>query len=183
MFASLRKHSDSRHSPTDDVRIETDVTPIAAPQHPQSLALLDFWTRHRQGNRLLSRAALPCREMSTLLPSVFVLEPLGPDGADWRLRLIGTQLTGWLGFDPTGKAISELYQPDCVADNAEVYRQVTSERIVHATQGRLCGINRDFLALEILHLPMEGATPQDLLLLGSISIFPEENESKDGRQL
>ena len=58
-------------------------------------------------------------------------------------------------------------------DNAEVYREVTRNRIVHATQGRLCGINRDFLKLEILHLPMEGTTPQDMLLLGSISIFPE----------
>ncbi len=173
MFASLRKHNDPQPLPADAVRIETDVSPIETPQHPQSQALLDFWRHHRQGDRLLSRADLPCRAMSALLPSVFVLEPLDPEGADWRLRLIGTQLTGWLGFDPTGMAISDLYQPDCVAENAEVYRQVTRERIVHATQGRLCGINRDFLSLEILHLPIEGATPQDMLLLGSISIFPD----------
>ncbi|MBX3496497.1 MAG: PAS domain-containing protein [Parvibaculum sp.] len=173
MFASLQKPKDARPSPADDVQIETDVVQIPAPEHPLSLALLDFWSRHKQGDRLLRRADLPCREMSALLPSIFVLEPLDPEGADWRLRLIGTQLTGWLGFDPTGKAISEIYRPECVADNAEVYREVTRDRIVHATQGRLCGINRDFLKLEILHLPMEGTTPQDMLLLGSISIFPE----------
>ena len=174
MFASLRKQENARPALADDVRIETAVTPVDAPQHPQSLALLEFWTRHRQGDRLLSRAGLPCRETSALLPSIFVLEPLDPEGIDWRLRLIGTLLTSWLGFDPTGEAISELYKPEGVEDNAEVYRQVTRERIVHATQGRLRGIKRDFLSLEILHLPMEGTTPQDMLLLGSISILPEK---------
>ena len=171
MFATYRNQDEAGLPPADAVRIEIDVTPIATPQHPQSLALLEFWTSHRRGDRLLSRAALPCREIGPILPSIFVLEPLDAEGSDWRLRLIGTQLTGWLGFDPTGQAISELYQPDCVAGNAEVYRQVTTERAIHATQGRLCGFNRDFLELEILHLPIEGASPQDLLLLGSISIF------------
>ncbi|MEQ8327347.1 PAS domain-containing protein [Parvibaculum sp.] len=171
MFADARPRSGV--TPDRVTRIETNVVPTGAASHPQSRLLIDFWERHRRNGRLLSRAELPCREAAPLLPSLFVLEPADPAREDWRLRVVGTTLTRWLDFDPTGMTISEFYHPDHVAHNAGVYRMVTSEKQPHVTQGRLCGINRDFLRLEIVHLPMEGATPDEILLLGSISIFGE----------
>ncbi|MBA4210142.1 MAG: hypothetical protein C0454_11480 [Parvibaculum sp.] len=159
--------------PRRALRIETNVVPIHTPQHPQSVELIDFWERRSTGGRLLRRTDLPCREAVSLLPSIFILEPLGQDGEDWRLRVVGTLLTRWLDFDPTGMSIRELYHPDHVAHDAERYRAVTSERRLHITQGRLCGVNRDFLDLEIVHLPMEGASPEDILVLGCVSIFED----------
>ncbi|MAU59135.1 MAG: hypothetical protein CMI62_00220, partial [Parvibaculum sp.] len=79
-----------------------------------------------------------------------------------------------LDFDPTGLTISAFYHPGCVAHNAGVYRKVTADGCPHVTHGRLHGVNRDFLKLEILHLPMEDKGPEDLLLLGCISIFDED---------
>lgn len=155
-------------------RIETNVVPIDAPQHAQSIKLFEFWKSRCVDGRLLRRTDLPCREAASFLPSLFVLEPLNPDGEDWRLRVVGTTLTRWLDFDPTGMTIGELYHPDHVAHDAEIYRTVTRERRPHITQGRLCGVNRDFLELEIVHLPMEGASQQEILLLGCISIFEEK---------
>lgn len=172
MFAE-QQPSSGRTTPGATRQIETNVVPVPAPLHPQSLDLIAFWEKHRVDGRLLSRAQLPCRETVSLLPSIFVLERMDEDGEDWRLRIVGTHLTRWLGFDPTGLTISALYHPSCVGHNAQVYRDVTAERRLHVTHGRLNGVNRDFLRLEIVHLPMEGAGPDDLLLLGCISIFED----------
>ena len=155
-------------------QIETQVVPVPEPLHAQSRELMAFWERHRKDGRLLNRSALPCRETTSLLPSIFVLERMDVAGEDWRLRLVGTHLTRWLDFDPTGLTISAFYHPGCVAHNAGVYRKVTADGCPHVTHGRLHGVNRDFLKLEILHLPMEDKGPEDLLLLGCISIFDED---------
>lgn len=170
MFATARPRKEPLPG-VMPVRIETETLPIETASHPQSLDLIAFWELHRVNGRLLSRAALPCREAAPLLPSIFVLEPTDETGTDWRLRLVGTRLTHWLDFDPTGLTISQCYHPDYVDHNAGVYRKVTGERRIHVTQGRLCGVNRDFLDLEIVHLPMEGASKDEILLLGCISIF------------
>ena len=171
MFAEARPRSGA--TPDRVTRIETNVVPAGAASHPQSRLLIDFWERHRKDGRLLSRSELPCREAASLLPSIFMLEPTNAAADDWRLRVVGTTLTRWLDFDPTGMSISEFYHPDHIAHNAGIYRMVTSEKQPHVTQGRLCGVNRDFLRLEIVHLPMEGKTPDEILLLGCISIFGE----------
>lgn len=173
MFAEARPRDGT--NPDRVSRIETYVVPTGAASHPQSKLLIDFWDRHRKDGRLLTRSELPCREAAAFLPSVFMLERTSAAGTDWRLRVVGTTLTRWLDFDPTGMTISDFYHPDHVAQNAEVYRMVTDEKRPHVTQGRLCGVNRDFLRLEIVHLPMEGATPDDILLLGCISIFGEKD--------
>ncbi|ABS64199.1 protein of unknown function DUF1457 [Parvibaculum lavamentivorans DS-1] len=167
MYADARP----RNHENPAIRIETNVAPIPAASHPLSLALIDFWERHRKDGRLLSRAELPCREAAPLLPNVFVLEPTDASARDWRLRLVGTTLTRWLDFDPTGMTISEFYHPDHVDHNAGVYRKVTTQQEPHITRGRLCGVKRDFLELEIVHLPMEGASKDEILLLGCVSIF------------
>jgi len=147
------------------------VVPVPEPLHPQSRDVIDFWQKHRVNGRLLSRSKLPCRETVSLLPSIFVLERMDEAGEDWRIRLVGTHLTRWLDFDPTGLTISAFFHPNSLAHNASVYRSVTEERRIHITHGRLHGVNRDFLRLEIVHLPMEGAGPDEMLLLGCISIF------------
>jgi hypothetical protein len=152
-------------------QVETIVVPVPEPLHPQSRAVIGFWQKHCVDGRLLSRANLPCRETVSLLPSIFVLERMDEAGEDWRIRLVGTHLTRQLDFDPTGFTISAFFHPDSLAHNASVYRAVTEERRMHITHGRLHGVNRDFLRLEIVHLPMEGTAPDDLLLLGCISIF------------
>lgn len=154
-------------------RIETNVVPIDKPLHAQSIKLIDFWQSRRKDGRLLSRSDLPCREAASLLPSIFVLDPLDAEGHDWRLRVVGTTLTRWLDFDPTGMTVREIFHPDHVDHDAEIYRTVTREKRPHITQGRLCGIGRDFLNLEIVHLPMEGASAAEIMLLGCISIFKE----------
>ena len=173
MFADARPRSGT--NPDQVARIETNVVPTGAMSHPQSRLLVDFWKRHRRDGRLLSRSALPCREAAPFLPSIFMLEPTSAAGDDWRLRVVGTTLTRWLDFDPTGMTISEFYHPDHIAHNAGIYRMVTREKRLHVTQGRLSGVNRDFLRLEIVHLPIEGASPEDILLLGCISIFGEKD--------
>ncbi len=152
-------------------RIETNVVPVGAALHPQSLNLIAFWEKHSGNGRLLGRTHLPCRETTALLPNLFVLERIDEGGEDWRLRVVGTNLTCWLDFDPTGLSISALYHPNYVAHNAGVYRQVTQEHRPHITHGRIHGVDRDFLRLEFVHLPMEGSRPDDILLLGCISIF------------
>lgn len=173
MFADHRPASD--RAPQGAVRqIETQVVAVTEPLHPQSRELIAFWEKHRVDGRLLSRAELPCRDTVSLLPSIFVLERKDEAGEDWRLRVVGTHLTRWLDFDPTGLTISAFYHPKCVAHNAGVYREVTTKRRPHITHGRLHGVNRDFLKLEIVHLPMEGSGPDDMLLLGCISIFEED---------
>lgn len=169
-------HADARNQlPTEaqTARIEALVEAIPAATHPESLALIAFWEKHHINGRVLRRADLPCREAAPLLPNVFVLQPTDETATDWRLRLVGTKLTRWLDFDPTGLTISGFYHPDHVAENAEVYRMVTRDRRPHVTQGRLGGVNRDFLKLEIVHLPMEGASVDEMLLLGCISVFEQ----------
>ncbi len=148
------------------MRIEVDQ--LDKPTHPDGLVLLDYFESHRARGVVPRRADLPAREIVRILPNVFILEPIDPEGLDWRLRLLGQGLVDRFGADPTGLAISQIYATDQVEYNAGVYRAVVAGERLSVTRGTFQDIDREFLTFEIVHTPIIGSDEKTRWVLGGI---------------
>lgn len=154
----------------DDRRIAIQVAPRPHPEHPLGQKLVEIWTRARDAGHPLARADIPSRPLLRLMPHIFLLEP-NADGSDWRFRLFGTAIASRFGGDATNRLISETYDEAQAHDQAEIYRNVALGGAPHITQGRVEGIDRQYLKIEFCHLPIEPPAPGLRWLLGGVFVF------------
>ena len=89
---------------------------------PAVAALYRYWLDSREGRRFPARAALDPLRMRDALGNISLIEvhraPLR-----FRLRLVGTNQTTRLGFDPTGMWLDEMPTPE--------YSRLLIDRIEH----------------------------------------------------
>lgn len=77
-------------------------------KHPTLAFLRDYWISKRQGSRLPSRADIKPGEIREHLSWICMLDVV-EGGADFRYRLIGTMITEYFFWNPTGKTVSEAF--------------------------------------------------------------------------
>jgi len=78
---------------------------------PTVAELLALWKSKRGRSRLPARRAFDFGELKPWLGHIILFDvvPDGlDDGADFRYRLVGSNLTRVLGIDPTGRSVSEF---------------------------------------------------------------------------
>ena len=93
-----------------------DLSAEAQPSSPSPLlqAALSYWRSKLRGRRMPSRSDLDPLEMRPWLPQTILVEPVD-DGADFRIRLAGTDVREKLGYEVTGRLLSTLpTAPDVV---------------------------------------------------------------------
>ena len=154
----------------DDRRIAIEVKPQTEAQHPLGQQLIAFWTTARDAGRPLSRGDIPSRTIMRLMPHLFLLEPNG-DGSDWRFRVFGTAIVQRFGGDATNRFISEIYDVNQARGQADIYKGVVIRGAPHVTQGRIQGIDRQFLKTEFCHVPIVPPQPGLSWLLGGAFVF------------
>jgi len=129
------------------------------------LNLHEYWAERRGKKPVLDRADVDPTDIPTILPHLYLTDVL-PDGG-FRVRLIGTHMVQRLGWDPTGKKISEIL-------NGQYLEYVHSflYAAVEARNPVFCESNysipgKDFLRVKRLILPMtHGGTTIDQLMIG-----------------
>ncbi|HJW41898.1 MAG TPA: PAS domain-containing protein [Rhizomicrobium sp.] len=103
------------------------------PQSEEPVLLADlrrYWERKRGSRAMPSRGQVVPSEIKNLLPFV-VLVDVVDGGADFRYRLVGSQLHAYFPAQPTGRLVSEALLPfgaDTVAATLDVYRRVVAQR-------------------------------------------------------
>lgn len=111
--------------------VEVNRTPDdACSQHPVLHFFLSLWSQKRGKKAMPSRADFRPSDMRAHIGSIVVAEAL-PDFADFRFKLVGTEVAKYFLADCTGRTIKEAYPPpdnrfgDCVLKN---YRDAASGR-------------------------------------------------------
>lgn len=149
-------------------RFHNETAVVDEPLHESSRRLLTFWSKHSQGAQLLSRAAIPSREILDLMSNLFLVEPVDREGSDWRFRLVGEVLNARFGQNPTGRCVSELHTLDTAPRTIARYNAVAQGRKPSILRGRLIGLGRDFYEIEVVQLPFLAADGRSIGILGGI---------------
>jgi len=153
---------------TSERMMSVEITPLKAPTHPGALKLVSYVEEKRANNDWPRRRNLPDKALASIMPNIFMLAPADPDGADWRFRLVGQEIVDRLGFDPTGSLISTLFAPEEALRHAKEYRDVIAGTRDSISRCVFRGIDRDFLTMEIIHVPMLGADGETFWILGGM---------------
>lgn len=140
-------------------------------RHFDHRMLWDYWCEKKPDIGVPARGDLDPLEMSGLLPRLALIDVEGDgESAQFRYRLVGTEIVERAGRDPTGQRFDELYKGDYLAQALATYRHIVathepylSERSFPVESGR------DFLRYDRLILPLARDHRQvDMLLLSIV---------------
>ena len=100
--------------------------------------LVAYWDTKRKGCMAPPRSAIDPIEIPRHLPHLFMLDVIDA-GADFRFRLIGTEITRGLGRDSTGRHFSDLFQtqPKSLAKLLARFALVVEEKRPSFSRGRI----------------------------------------------
>lgn len=124
---------------SDDRNYASDVATLAAIQHPDHRALLNFWYAAKPEGGLPSRESFEPSTFRAMLPRIAVIEPCpAPDDQpatrSFRYRLAGTEIVERAGRDPTGKTFHELYRGAYLTTAIQTYADILASRAPHFSQ-------------------------------------------------
>ena len=128
-----------------------------AASHPLSRCLVDLFERNHRNGTLPRRRDLPCRDTIGALPHLVMLEPVGGDMPDWRLRLVGQAVVTEFNGDPTGLCLSAVLKPTQLACIAERMHHITETPRVSVARGRIKRGEDKRQVIEIVSIPIFGA--------------------------
>ncbi|WP_422004034.1 PAS domain-containing protein [Pyruvatibacter mobilis] len=139
-----------------------------AATHPDGRFLVDYHNRMLAEQGGIRRTDLPCRALSPIMPNLFMMAPVTPAAEDWEIRIVGQEIITRLGIDATGHRISEFLTPDQTAHHATIYRDVAAGRRLSITTGRIEGLDRDYVTVEFVHVPLLGPDGQSKWMMGGV---------------
>ena len=100
-MGSLALSSDTAHF------IKGEINYLDWPEHSSVLELANYWLAKRGDRTMPFRAEIRPADIPALLPYLIINEVVN-DGADFRIRLYGTEMIRLSGEERTGKLVSEI---------------------------------------------------------------------------
>ena len=155
-----------------DLRLQSAVDPDLS-DNPAFADLRRYWESKRRNGAVPLRVDIDPLEMKAHLGSLFIAEAL-PDGADFRYRLIGTNLTEMHGRDFTGRTVTEVFDgvaPGMAQSVIAGYRKILRERVVLRVGGRLLWAGKEHVQFDSLHLPLSRDGRAADLILGKLAFI------------
>jgi hypothetical protein len=124
--------------------------------------LVFYWERKRQGRLAPRRADLDPAEIPSHLPYFYIVDAID-DGADFLVRLAGTQIAASLPRNPTRKLLSEILGdvPDALEVALQLLRTVLEEKRPGYSRGEVFWLReRSYRWFAAVRLPLseDGAT-------------------------
>ncbi|WP_028794227.1 PAS domain-containing protein [Thalassobaculum salexigens] len=139
---------------SDDRNYASDVATLAAVEHPDHRALLEFWYAAKPEGGLPSRETFEPSDFRAMLPRIAVIEPClvldglpvepaapnpmseddRPAERSFRYRLAGTEIVERAGRDPTGKTFHALYRDAYLSTAIRTYEEILAARVPHFSQ-------------------------------------------------
>jgi len=149
---------------------------IGQPLTPAIRRLAAYWQQARGGAFAPSRHAVDPAALKPELPHLFMLDVID-GGADFRYRLVGTEVAAFSGRDVTGKTFGELYgeQPEVLAQARAVFVRVLETRAPVYARGQVFWLaERGYRDYEGGYFPLsrDGAAIDIILCLVSFTPTP-----------
>jgi hypothetical protein len=120
--------------------------------------LVAYWRRKRGENPLPRRRDIDPLELKQHLGSLNIIECL-PGLADFRYRLIGTNIAAAYGRDSTGRTVRALYaesDPEYCDFLLDIYRTVATRQVIARLKVNLRPVDKNYRLADSLLLPLEG---------------------------
>jgi hypothetical protein len=140
--------------------------------------LLSLWHRKAAGRPMPRRSDLSARDLKDVLRHLLVFERVERSPSRYRVRLIGTSLTGLAG-DRTGKMVEEIVPPehlprwvgtgDLVLDGGQPLRFV----------GRVHLEGKEYLNAENLYVPLANDRDEPTFIMGLCRYTPRRTEAEE----
>ena len=123
---------------------------------PALAFLKDYWDKKRGGRAMPSRADIIPSEMKQHIRTIVLVDVL-PDFADFRYRMIGSDVTEHMLGDATGKTLRAAFARygQAAVDGAILgYAHVARKKIVMRLHGSAEWLHQSHLDFDSLHLPL-----------------------------
>jgi hypothetical protein len=108
---------------------DVEIDPVG--KEPELLTFVrNYWHRQRGARPMPGRMDITPWDLKTHLPHVLLADVIG-GGADFRYRLVGSQLHRYFAGDPTGRLMSETlagFGPETVERTIQTYAAVAGRR-------------------------------------------------------
>lgn len=140
---------------------------------PVLAEIYDYWSKHRGGRTMPSRADLdPLRQIPRLLRHVQLVESID-GGKRFRVRVVGTRIVEAMGHDGTGRYLDESFSGERLSHIQAAFRLICETRTPHFFRD-LYKTPRDIdLVANRLFLPLSSDGDQVDFVLGAITFeFP-----------
>lgn len=122
-------------------------------RHPTNVASYAYWDRLRGARTMPARADIDPMDIPKLLPSVLLYD-VQAEPLDFRYRLIGTKIAGYLLADYTGKWMSELAHQRAPGRLWTAYTHVVTHLEPITSDAPYVGKYADFKTVEDLIMPL-----------------------------
>lgn len=136
--------------------------------NPEFAALRAYWDGKRGGRAMPARSDIDPIEMQRFLGNLFIVEAL-TDMADFRYRMVGSNLVPYYGQDTTGWTVTQVFRkvdPRFVELVFSGYRRVLSEAVALRVRGRFIWGEKNFVHYDSIHLPLLNKQGVPGLILG-----------------
>ncbi len=142
--------------------------------YPLARMVYDYWLSLCHDGRHPGWADFDLMAIYKAAPFMTVkdVEDAEDGGTEFRNRFFVTGLREVLGFDGTGKRLSENYSGDALEMVTAICRQVWESRAVVQSNGRVVWAeDRDFITYSCLYMPLDGPVAGETTHLVSVFDF------------
>lgn len=147
---------------------------------PEVQPLYDYWRNECGGVLPIPKAKIDPVAMPPQLLACMILVDALFDPPDFRYRLIGTEITRFIGRDSTGVLLSEIPYPEAVGDRIrQVYAAAAHDGEVVYVEDRADWASRDYLTMATLLLPATSDGQRTDLVVGAVKAVRRELDPDD----
>jgi hypothetical protein len=143
-------------------------TELAPPEHPRAQDFFAYCEAKRDGAPLLRRDAIVPREITVLLPDLFIAECVGDD---WLYRLAGGNISARAGIEFTGKHLREICAGESAAATRRLYNSVTTRRLPTCVRSSYIALGAKRVVFEAAQVPILARDGQSLQVFGGMFFF------------
>ena len=165
--------------PPPNVEIDRDT------DWPENLSFIrDYW-RDRRGSRSMpGRNDISPAQLKAHLPYLLLADVID-GGADFRYRLVGTELRQFFRAEPSAKRMSEALAPfgaETVEATLMSYRAVVERRAPMRLTGAGSWYGQEFKLFDALLAPLSDDDTSVNMILGTfVFVWDEKNQFRDPR--
>jgi hypothetical protein len=161
----------SMSSGISGVSVEFDPSRFSNP----ALAFLkDYWDRKRGARAMPSRVDINPAEMKQHIRAIVLVDAL-PDYADFRYRMIGTDVTDHMLGDATGKTVREgmgRFGAEAAEGAVAAYAHMARNRLVMRLHGSAAWLNHPHLDFDAIHLPLSDDCEHVNMIISAVVFEP-----------
>lgn len=131
---------------------------------PKTVDLYRYWDARRGQRPMPRRADIDPVDMRAWLPRITLIE-VGNGGEHLRYRVVGTEVVGLRGFDPTGWSVESAWPREDAEPVLTAYREVTAQKApVFCHPAERTQVQRDpVVGVMLLPLSKDGETVDQIL--------------------